>query len=156
VDQVSGDAVARAVAAFLEAHGIPASSLAIVGHGSSDLVADAPRAPTAVSSWSSRNPPAGDHAGSGLAELRRIRFSGRTEHLNLRSVMPRLGSAPDIRLLAPDEWVELRNIRLAALRESRQAFLSNYQREIVYDPDRWRAEFGRGRLSRSNTTRSEN
>jgi outer membrane protein OmpA-like peptidoglycan-associated protein len=30
---------AAAVAAFLEAHGIPASSLVIVGHGSSDLVA---------------------------------------------------------------------------------------------------------------------
>jgi outer membrane protein OmpA-like peptidoglycan-associated protein len=33
---------ATAVAAFLEAHGIPASSLAIVGHGSSDLVAAGP------------------------------------------------------------------------------------------------------------------
>lgn len=33
---------ANAVAAFLEAHGVPASSLAIVGHGSNDLVADGP------------------------------------------------------------------------------------------------------------------
>jgi outer membrane protein OmpA-like peptidoglycan-associated protein len=33
---------AAAVAAFLEAHGVPASSLAIVGHGSSDLVAAGP------------------------------------------------------------------------------------------------------------------
>jgi outer membrane protein OmpA-like peptidoglycan-associated protein len=33
---------ANAVAVFLEAHGVPASSLAIVGHGSIDLVADGP------------------------------------------------------------------------------------------------------------------
>jgi outer membrane protein OmpA-like peptidoglycan-associated protein len=33
---------AAAVAAFLEAHGIPASSLAIIGHGSNDLVAAGP------------------------------------------------------------------------------------------------------------------
>ncbi|MGH3191948.1 MAG: OmpA family protein [Streptosporangiaceae bacterium] len=33
---------ATAVAAFLEAHGVPASSLAIVGHGSGDLVAAGP------------------------------------------------------------------------------------------------------------------
>jgi len=32
------------VAAFLETHGIPASSLAIVGHGSSDLTAAGPSA----------------------------------------------------------------------------------------------------------------
>ena len=30
---------AAAVAAFLEAHGIPASSLVVVGHGANDLVA---------------------------------------------------------------------------------------------------------------------
>jgi ribosomal protein S18 acetylase RimI-like enzyme len=58
--------------------------------------------------------------------------------------MPKLGFAPDIRLLTPDEWVELRNIRLAALRESPQAFLSTYQREILFDSNQWRAEFTRG------------
>jgi ribosomal protein S18 acetylase RimI-like enzyme len=51
---------------------------------------------------------------------------------------------PDIRLLTADEWVELRNIRLAALQESPQAFLSTYEQEIVYDTDQWRAEFIRG------------
>ena len=50
----------------------------------------------------------------------------------------------DIRLLTADEWVELRNIRLAALRESPHAFLSTYEREIVYDTNQWRAEFTRG------------
>lgn len=59
--------------------------------------------------------------------------------------MPTLRFAPDIRLLTADEWVELRYIRLAALRESPQAFLSTHQREIVYDADRWRAEFTRGK-----------
>jgi ribosomal protein S18 acetylase RimI-like enzyme len=58
--------------------------------------------------------------------------------------VPKLRFAPDIRLLTVDEWVELRNIRLAALRESPNAFLSTYQREVVYDADGWRAEFIRG------------
>ena len=33
---------AAAVAAFLEAHGIPASSLVVVGHGANDLIAPGP------------------------------------------------------------------------------------------------------------------
>lgn len=59
--------------------------------------------------------------------------------------MPKLRFTPDIRLLTADEWVELRSIRLAALQESPQSFLSTYQREILYDADRWRAEFTRGK-----------
>ena len=59
--------------------------------------------------------------------------------------MPKLRFTPDIRLLTADEWVKLRDIRLAGLRESPQAFLSTYQREIVYHEDRWRAEFTRGK-----------
>jgi ribosomal protein S18 acetylase RimI-like enzyme len=58
--------------------------------------------------------------------------------------VPKLKFMPDIRLLNADEWVKLRNIRLAALQESPQAFLSTYERENVYDADRWRAEFIRG------------
>ncbi len=58
--------------------------------------------------------------------------------------MPKSGFTPDIKLLTSDEWVELRNMRLAALRDSPEAFLSTYQQEIDYDADRWRAEFVRG------------
>ncbi|HUC23369.1 MAG TPA: OmpA family protein [Streptosporangiaceae bacterium] len=43
---LSFDRAAR-VASFLESHGIPASSLIIAGHGASDLVSGAIRAPTA-------------------------------------------------------------------------------------------------------------
>jgi RimJ/RimL family protein N-acetyltransferase len=38
----------------------------------------------------------------------------------------------------------LRDIRLTALRESPQAFLSTYGRERVYEDYHWRAEFDRG------------
>jgi RimJ/RimL family protein N-acetyltransferase len=38
----------------------------------------------------------------------------------------------------------LRDIRLAALRESPRNFLSTYQRERVYEDEHWRAEFTRG------------
>jgi ribosomal protein S18 acetylase RimI-like enzyme len=58
--------------------------------------------------------------------------------------VPKLSFAPDIRLLTEDEWGELRNIRLDALRESPQTFLSTYEREILYDAGRWRDEFKRG------------
>jgi ribosomal protein S18 acetylase RimI-like enzyme len=51
---------------------------------------------------------------------------------------------PDIRPLVPDEWFILRDIRLTALAESPDAFLSTYEREKVYVEDRWRAEFTRG------------
>lgn len=38
----------------------------------------------------------------------------------------------------------LRDIRLTALSESPNAFLSTYDREKAYSEDRWRAEFTRG------------
>lgn len=38
----------------------------------------------------------------------------------------------------------LRDIRLTALSESPNAFLSTYDREEAYSEDRWRAEFTRG------------
>jgi len=50
----------------------------------------------------------------------------------------------DIKLLPPDHWRTLREIRLSALRESPQAFLSTYQKESGYDELRWRREFARG------------
>lgn len=49
-----------------------------------------------------------------------------------------------VRPLVPDEWFVLRDMRLAALEESPDAFLSTYDRERAYDKDRWRAEFARG------------
>jgi ribosomal protein S18 acetylase RimI-like enzyme len=42
------------------------------------------------------------------------------------------------------EWVILREMRLAALRESPGAFLSSYSDESAYEEQKWRAEFRRG------------
>jgi ribosomal protein S18 acetylase RimI-like enzyme len=51
---------------------------------------------------------------------------------------------PDIKLLTPDEWLVLRNIRLAALRESPHTFLSTHEQENSYGEEKWRSEFKRG------------
>lgn len=51
---------------------------------------------------------------------------------------------PDIKLLAQDEWLTLRDVRLSALRESPEAFLSTYTQERTYGDSRWQAEFARG------------
>lgn len=58
--------------------------------------------------------------------------------------MPRSGPMPDVRSLDPEEWLTLRDIRLAALRESPDLFLSTYEKERHYDEEKWRAEFTRG------------
>jgi ribosomal protein S18 acetylase RimI-like enzyme len=50
----------------------------------------------------------------------------------------------DIKLLTPANWSALRTIRLAALRESPQAFLSTHERELSWGRDQWLAEFNRG------------
>lgn len=42
------------------------------------------------------------------------------------------------------EWTILREMRLAALRESPRAFLSSYSDELAYEEQKWRAEFKRG------------
>jgi ribosomal protein S18 acetylase RimI-like enzyme len=42
------------------------------------------------------------------------------------------------------EWNTLREMRLAALRESPGAFLSTYSEELAYGEQEWRAEFARG------------
>jgi ribosomal protein S18 acetylase RimI-like enzyme len=47
-------------------------------------------------------------------------------------------------MLTPDEWHILHNIRLSALRESPQAFLSSYEDQEAYDEASWRTEFVRG------------
>jgi ribosomal protein S18 acetylase RimI-like enzyme len=58
--------------------------------------------------------------------------------------MPKSGPMPDIKLLAADEWLTLREIRLSALHDSPDAFLSTYEREREFGEDEWRAEFNRG------------
>ena len=50
----------------------------------------------------------------------------------------------DIRILTPAKWTALRDIRLKALRESPQAFLSTHEKEASWDKDQWLAEFRRG------------
>lgn len=47
------------------------------------------------------------------------------------------------RLLAQD-WTQLRDTRLRALRDSASSFMSTYARESEYKDGKWRAEFHRG------------
>ena len=58
--------------------------------------------------------------------------------------MSRLRLMLDTKLLTPDDWRTLRTIRLSALQESPNVFLSTYEQEEKYDPSRWQAEFVRG------------
>lgn len=51
---------------------------------------------------------------------------------------------PDVRSLEPDDWPTLRDIRLAALRDSPDLFLSTYAKEKHYDEEKWHSEFVRG------------
>jgi hypothetical protein len=50
----------------------------------------------------------------------------------------------DFKLLTTDEWPTLQEIRLSALAESPQSFLSAYESEKAHDEVRWRAEVMRG------------
>jgi len=52
------------------------------------------------------------------------------------------GVAPHV--MNEEEWVVLREMRLAALREAPEAFLSSYSEESAYKEREWRAEFRRG------------
>jgi ribosomal protein S18 acetylase RimI-like enzyme len=45
---------------------------------------------------------------------------------------------PKIRRIRADEWAELRDLRLAALRDTPLAFGSTYEKEAAFAPDRWR------------------
>ncbi len=47
----------------------------------------------------------------------------------------------NVRDLSPDEWRLLRKIRLGALLESPDAFLSTYEREAAWDEHKWRQTF---------------
>lgn len=46
-----------------------------------------------------------------------------------------------VEVLTENEWSRLRYIRLAALGDDPSAFLASYEREAVYDEQRWRQEF---------------
>jgi ribosomal protein S18 acetylase RimI-like enzyme len=50
----------------------------------------------------------------------------------------------EITTLTRDRWAELRDIRLTALQDSPESFLSTYGQEFEYNEDKWRAEFSRG------------
>jgi ribosomal protein S18 acetylase RimI-like enzyme len=58
--------------------------------------------------------------------------------------MLKSGFMLDIKILTPAKWTALRDIRLEALRESPQAFLSTHEKEAAWDEDQWLAEFDRG------------
>jgi ribosomal protein S18 acetylase RimI-like enzyme len=48
-----------------------------------------------------------------------------------------------VRVLAEDDWDTYRQMRLAALKESPQAFVSTYDEEFAYDEDFWRLRMRR-------------
>jgi ribosomal protein S18 acetylase RimI-like enzyme len=56
------------------------------------------------------------------------------------------GSPTSLRVeaLTEDDWSRLRHIRLSALQNYPGAFLSSYEREMLYGEQRWRQEFSRG------------
>lgn len=49
-----------------------------------------------------------------------------------------------VHLLAPDGWAELREVRLRALAESPQSFLSTHADQVTWPDERWQAETRRG------------
>lgn len=51
---------------------------------------------------------------------------------------------PHIELLTSEDWLRLKEVRLFALQDSPDSFLSSYEREKDYSRDRWLAEFERG------------
>jgi ribosomal protein S18 acetylase RimI-like enzyme len=52
--------------------------------------------------------------------------------------------APVIRQLTPDQWQELKQIRLSALADAPQMFLSSFEVEKDYEDAQWELEFKRG------------
>lgn len=51
---------------------------------------------------------------------------------------------PDVKLLAPDDWGLLRELRLAALKDSPESFLAKFSEELTFTQAKWRSEFNRG------------
>ena len=50
-----------------------------------------------------------------------------------------------VRTLTEDEWDQYRSVRLAALRESPEAFVASHAEETEYDEDFWRTRMRRSR-----------
>jgi ribosomal protein S18 acetylase RimI-like enzyme len=50
----------------------------------------------------------------------------------------------DVKVLTPNDWRVLREIRLTALSESPEMFLSTYEQEVNYPDSKWQSEFTRG------------
>src|SRR3954453_4900446 len=48
-----------------------------------------------------------------------------------------------VKALDGEDWQAFRDVRLAALRESPEAFASSYEAELEYDEDFWRARLAR-------------
>ena len=71
-----------------------------------------------------------------------IALSSINRHRVARSWHNRYVSA--IHVLREREWARLRDTRLTALKDSSEAFLSTYERELAYSDCGWRAEFARG------------
>jgi ribosomal protein S18 acetylase RimI-like enzyme len=49
-----------------------------------------------------------------------------------------------VEVLAENDWLRLQNVRLTALDDNPQAFLSTFKAEAAFDEGRWRREFVRG------------
>src|SRR5581483_11406389 len=72
----------------------------------------------------------------------------RKEFVNRHSEAHRfVGNSPDslrVKVLAEDEWLRLKDIRLTALLEDPSAFLASHDREVAFGEWQWRQEFARG------------
>lgn len=64
--------------------------------------------------------------------------------LSLRHQATRHKGMPVVKQLTPDQWQELKRVRLAALADSPQMFLSSHAQEVNYPDAVWEHEFKRG------------
>lgn len=49
-----------------------------------------------------------------------------------------MSESVEIRLAQPDDWRDVRAVRLAALQDAPYAFASTYEKTLAYDEERWR------------------